>query len=256
MTSNLRWYDINVARTPSWKRLKIWKVTPNPWPVIDFWIKPRSFSEHINEVFERWGQNPAEYLSIVTCLKPWQIIHYIQRRTIQISLYHDNYLTTHWSCVVLYHLVYMNTSILLVKSQVILNRITDFKSKNILRCAFKAKTRRAKCAWCIWRACVSKALPQTGNTVSYYLFDYGNTENINLNILGCLVVCWKFVIEKLSIWFMNKIGLFFSFFNILVHNYQVINSLSLFVLTQCGKYLWMGAVSHSAYGFLWYRTHP
>ena len=28
-----------------------------------------------------------------------------------------------------------------------------------------------------------------GNTVPYYLFDYGNTENINLNIpLGGLVV--------------------------------------------------------------------
>ena len=88
-----------------------------------------------------------------------------------------------------YHLVYMNTSILLVERQVILNRITGFKSKNIPKCAFKAKTRRAQCAWCIWCACVSKVLPQTGNTVPYYLFDYGNTENINLHILlGCLVV--------------------------------------------------------------------
>ena len=32
-------------------------------------------------------------------------------------------------CIVFYHLVYMNTSILLVESQVILNRITGFKSK-------------------------------------------------------------------------------------------------------------------------------
>ena len=32
-------------------------------------------------------------------------------------------------------------------------------------------------------------LPQTGNTVPYYLFNYGNTENINLNILlGCLLI--------------------------------------------------------------------
>ena len=69
----------------------------------------------------------------------------------------------------------MNTSIPLVESQVILNRITDFKSKNILKCAFKAKTRKAQCEGCVWRACVSKALPQTGNTVPYYLFDYGNT---------------------------------------------------------------------------------
>ena len=39
-----------------------------------------------------------------------------------------------------YHfLVDLNASILLVESQVILNRITSFKSKNILKCAFKAK---------------------------------------------------------------------------------------------------------------------
>ena len=83
----------------------------------------------------------------------------------------------------------MNTSILLVESQEILNRIMGFKSKNILKCAFEGKTRKAQCAWCIWRACVSKALRQTGNTVPYYLFDYGNTENIILNILlGCIVV--------------------------------------------------------------------
>ena len=88
-----------------------------------------------------------------------------------------------------YHLVDMNTSTLSVESQVILNPIPGFKSKNILKCAFKAKTWKAQCAWCIWRTCVSKALPQTGNTVPYYLFDYGNTEIINLNILlGCLVV--------------------------------------------------------------------
>ena len=88
-----------------------------------------------------------------------------------------------------YHLVDMNTSILLVESQVILNCITGFKSKNILECAFKAKTCKAQCAWCIWLACVSKVLPQTGHTVACYLFDYGNMENINLNILlGCLVV--------------------------------------------------------------------
>ena len=39
------------------------------------------------------------------------------------------------------------------------------------------------------RVCI-KGAPQTGNTVLFdYLFDYGNTENINLNILlGCFVV--------------------------------------------------------------------
>ena len=88
-----------------------------------------------------------------------------------------------------YHLVDMKTFILLVESQAIMNRITGFKSKNILKCAFKAEMHKAQCAWCVWRACVSKALPQMGNTVPYYLFDYGNMGNINLNILlGCLVV--------------------------------------------------------------------
>ena len=77
--------------------------------------------------------------------------------------------------------------IVLIESQVILHHITGFKSKNIFKCAFKAKlTRKAQCAWCVWRACVSKALPQTGNTVRYYLFDYGNTENINSNIITWL----------------------------------------------------------------------
>ena len=115
----------------------------------------------------------------VTCRWINSCIFGSDRRTTQLSIVYILY----------YHLVYMNTSILLVESQVILNRITGFKSKNILKCEFKAKTRRAQCAWSVWRACVSKALPQTGNTVPYYLFDYGNTENINLNILlGCLVV--------------------------------------------------------------------
>ena len=84
---------------------------------------------------------------------------------------------------------YMNTSILLVENQVILNRITGFMTKNILKCTFKVKMRRVQCAWCVWRACVSKALPQMGNTVPYYLFDYGNMENINLNItwLSCSI---------------------------------------------------------------------
>ena len=95
-------------------------------------------------------------------------------------------LTSHWWCFITATspIITWYTWILpyLVESQVILNRITGFKSKNILKCAFKAKTRRAQCAWCVWRACVSKALPQTGNTVPYYLFDYGNMENINLNI--------------------------------------------------------------------------
>ena len=67
--------------------------------------------------------------------------------------------------ILIYQLVDMNTSILLVESQVILNRITGFKSKNILKCAFKTKTSKTQCARCVWRAFVSKALPQTGNTV-------------------------------------------------------------------------------------------
>ena len=58
-----------------------------------------------------------------------------------------------------YHLVYMNTSILLVESQVILNRITGFKSKNILKCAFKAK--RAVRMIRLARVCI-KGAPSNG----------------------------------------------------------------------------------------------
>ena len=73
--------------------------------------------------------------------------------------------------ITIYHLEDMNTSILLVESQVILNRITGLSLK-ISSSAHSRQKRKAKCAWCIWRACVSKALPQMGNTVPYYLFDY------------------------------------------------------------------------------------
>ena len=46
----------------------------------------------------------------------------------------------------------MDSSILLVESQVILNHITGFKSTNILKSASQAKV---QCSWCVWRACVS-----------------------------------------------------------------------------------------------------
>ena len=94
-----------------------------------------------------------------------------------------------------YHLVYMNTSILLVESQVISNRITGFKSKNILKCAFKAKTRRAQCAWCVWRACVPKALPQTGNTKRvtlvylYHVNRCGHYKKLSIAKLDFVQVC-------------------------------------------------------------------
>ena len=59
-----------------------------------------------------------------------------------------------------YHLVDMNTSILLVESQIILNRITGFKSKNILKCiiqgenvhnAFGARVYRCSCRFILKR---------------------------------------------------------------------------------------------------------
>ena len=48
-------------------------------------------------------------------------------------------------CIAFHHLVDMNTFILLVESRVILNRVTVFKLKNILTCAFKAKWCKAQC---------------------------------------------------------------------------------------------------------------
>ena len=90
----------------------------------------------------------------------------------------------------------MNSSILLVESQVILNRIMDFKSKNIFKCSVQDENAQGAVHIMRWRVCVSKSLvqiyPQTGNTVPYYLFDYDNTENINQKYyfghVGCLVV--------------------------------------------------------------------
>ena len=56
----------------------------------------------------------------------------------------------------------MNTSILLVESQVILNHITGFKSKNILKCTFKAKTRQgAEPMMRLARVCI-KGPPSNG----------------------------------------------------------------------------------------------
>ena len=103
-----------------------------------------------------------------------------------------------------YHLVDMNASILLVESQVILNCITGFKSKNILRCAFKAKMRKAQCAWCVWRACVSKVLPQTGNTKRvtlvylYHVNRCGHHKKLSIAKLDFVQVC------GLSLNFCNK----------------------------------------------------
>ena len=156
-----------------------------------------------------------------------------------------------------YHLVDMNTSIPLVESQVIWKRITGFKSNNILKCAFKAKTPKVQCAWCVWRACVSKSVAQIilKQVVRSHITCLITVIQKIIHLIVFQCKCCKFVTEMLSIWFMNKIGIFFRFFNIKIHVYQVIKSLSP-VCTQYGKYLWMGAVLHSAYGLMWYSTHP
>ena len=158
-----------------------------------FWYTPNLSNKHLQHRKKCTSiEDPGTGTRVLDNTRPYlrssivsfQITLALNNITYRVILVHQKY-----SSIYHYHLVDINTSILLVESQVILNRISGFKSKNILKCAFKAKTRKAQCEWCVWRACVSKALPQTGNTVPYYLFDHGNTENINLNILlSCLVV--------------------------------------------------------------------
>ena len=57
-----------------------------------------------------------------------------------------------------------------------------FLSLTISLSAHSRQKRARRSAHDAFGSCVSKALPQTGNTVPYYLSDYGDTENINLNI--------------------------------------------------------------------------
>ena len=104
------------------------------------------------------------------------LLYFVKQNEETLSYYFAKYKN-----MVCYHLIDMNTSILLVESQVILNCITGFKSKNILKYAIQGE--KVQCTWCAWRASVSKSLvqihPQTGNADPYYLFDYSNMENIN-----------------------------------------------------------------------------
>ena len=76
----------------------------------------------------------------------------------------------------------MNTSIQLVESQVIFNRIMGFKSKKYPQMCIQGEiVHGAVCMKCL--VPVSKSLvqiyPQAGNMALYYLFDGGNMENIN-----------------------------------------------------------------------------
>ena len=102
---------------------------------------------------------------------------------------------------ILYHLVDMNTPILLVESKVILNSITGFKSKNILKCAFKTKTCKVQCSWCI-DVCVyqRRALKRVIRSHITCLITVMRKILIKHNNLVVLLYkCGKFVTEKLYI---------------------------------------------------------
>ena len=97
-----------------------------------------------------------------------------------------------------YHLVDMNTFILLAESQVILNRITDFKSNPQVRIQGKNAQGTVRMMRLV-RLCI-KGAPSNGLYVPILPVWLRSHRNINLNILfGC-----KFVIEKLSIHLWTK----------------------------------------------------